>query len=120
MMEDPAPMSDQTAPASGADAAAHEEEVFEQKRVRLEKREKLNSVGGPGEGAYPVTVPVTTTIGRVREKWEHLTETPDSTSGETVGIAGRVVFQRNTGKLCFGSLQAGDGTRIQVMVSLAS
>ncbi|MGO1539366.1 MAG: lysine--tRNA ligase [Leucobacter sp.] len=113
-------MSDQTAPASGADAAAYEEEVFEQKRVRLEKREKLNSVGGLGEGAYPVAVPVTTTIASVREKWEHLTETPDSASGETVGIAGRVVFQRNTGKLCFGSIQSGDGTRIQVMVSLAS
>jgi lysyl-tRNA synthetase class 2 len=28
------------------------------------------------------------------------------------------MFQRNTGKLCFGTLQAGTGTRIQVMLSL--
>jgi len=30
------------------------------------------------------------------------------------------VFLRNTGKLCFASLQAGDGSRIQAMVSLAA
>lgn len=29
-----------------------------------------------------------------------------------------MVFQRNTGKLCFATLQAGDGERIQAMVSL--
>jgi lysyl-tRNA synthetase class 2 len=28
------------------------------------------------------------------------------------------MFQRNTGKLCFGTLQSGTGTRIQVMLSL--
>ncbi|MDF2667570.1 MAG: lysS, partial [Microbacterium sp.] len=38
----------------------------------------------------------------------------------TAGVAGRVVFSRNTGKLCFASLQAGDGSRIQAMVSLAA
>ncbi|MBK0417790.1 lysine--tRNA ligase [Leucobacter sp. CSA1] len=108
-------MSDHTAP----DTTAYEEEVFEQKQVRLDKRAKLNDLGGLGGGAYPVEVPVTATIPAVRERWEHLTETPDSASGETVGIAGRVVFQRNTGKLCFASLQSGDGTRIQVMISLA-
>jgi len=96
-----------------------EEDLFEQKRVRLEKRAKLNEGGDLGDGAYPVSVPVTTTIPAVRAQWGHLEETPDSHSGETVGVAGRVVFQRNTGKLCFASLQAGDGTRIQAMVSLA-
>jgi lysyl-tRNA synthetase class 2 len=98
-----------------------EDEVFEQKRVRLEKRDKLNALaaGDLGGGAYPVAVPVTTTMQAVRERWSHLEESPDSQSGETVGIAGRVVFQRNTGKLCFASLQAGDGTRVQAMVSFA-
>ena len=43
----------------------------------------------------------------------------DSRSGDVVGLAGRVVHARNTGKLCFAALQAGDGTRIQAMVSLA-
>ena len=42
-----------------------------------------------------------------------------TTTGVTVGVAGRVVHLRNTGKLCFASLQAGDGSRIQAMVSLA-
>ncbi|SJN10658.1 Lysyl-tRNA synthetase (class II) [Leucobacter sp. 7(1)] len=117
-------MSDQSAanaPATPDDAtsAISAEEVFEQKRVRLEKRDKLNAGAELGGGAYPVAVPVTTTIPAVRAQWGHLEETPDTASGATVGIAGRVVFQRNTGKLCFGSLQAGDGTRLQVMVSLA-
>ena len=38
----------------------------------------------------------------------------------TAAVAGRVVFSRNTGKLCFATLQAGDGSRIQAMVSLAA
>ena len=96
-----------------------EEDLFEQKRVRLEKRDRLNTGAELGGGAYPVTVPVTTTIPAVRATWGHLEAEPDSHSGETVGVAGRVVFQRNTGKLCFASLQAGDGTRIQAMLSLA-
>lgn len=109
-------MSDQHAPET---AALSEEEVFEQKRVRLEKRDRLNENAELGGGAYPVAVPVTATIPEIRGRWAHLEEAPDSRSGEIVGIAGRVVFQRNTGKLCFASLQAGDGTRIQAMVSLA-
>ena len=35
-------------------------------------------------------------------------------------VAGRVVFARNSGKLCFATLQEGDGTQLQVMLSLAS
>ncbi len=112
-------MSDQHAPEP---TPLSDEEVFEQKRVRLEKRDKLNALaeGDLGGGAYPVAVPVTSTIPEVRATWGHLEAEPDSQSGEIVGIAGRVVFQRNTGKLCFASLQAGDGTRIQAMISLAS
>ncbi len=90
------------------------EDIFEQKAVRLAKREKLIE---NGREAYPVAVPVTTTIPAVREKFAHLVA--DDTTGETVGIAARVVFARNTGKLCFATLQSGDGARIQAMVSLA-
>jgi lysyl-tRNA synthetase class 2 len=90
-----------------------EEEVVEQKAVRLAKRDRLNA----GPGAYPVAVPVTDTIPAVRERFGGLEA--DATTGVTVGIAGRVVFARNTGKLCFASLQSGDGSRIQAMVSLA-
>ncbi len=92
-----------------------DEEISEQKAVRLGKRERLIASGA---GAYPVSVPITTTIPAVRERFPDLE--PDSTTGETVGVAGRVVHLRNTGKLCFASLQSGDGSRIQAMVSLAS
>ena len=124
-------MSDQSAAGAPAQATPAEattaestpaisaEEIFEQKRVRLEKRDKLNEDAELAGGAYPVVVPVTTTIPAVRAEWGHLEEHPDTVSGVIVGLAGRVVFQRNTGKLCFASLQAGDGTRIQAMVSLA-
>jgi lysyl-tRNA synthetase class 2 len=96
-----------------------DDEISEQKAVRLAKRERLIAEAADrGAGAYPVSVPVTTTIPAVRAAWGHLEA--DQTSGEIVGLAGRVVHLRNTGKLCFAVLQSGDGTRIQVMVSLAS
>ena len=90
------------------------EEIAEQKAVRLAKRERLLAEGGE---AYPVTVPVTHTIPQVRAQWGDLEA--DATTGVTVGVAGRVVHQRNTGKLCFAALQSGDGSRIQAMLSLA-
>ncbi|MCU1577361.1 MAG: lysS [Leifsonia sp.] len=93
-------------------------EIGEQKAVRLGKRERLMvDATTPGGGAYPVSVPLTDTIPAVRTRFGHLEA--DETSGVTVGVAGRVVHLRNTGKLCFASLQAGDGSRIQAMVSLA-
>jgi lysyl-tRNA synthetase class 2 len=90
-----------------------EEEISQQQVVRLGKRDRLNELG---LGAYPVGVPLTDTIGGVRSRFQSLDI--DEKSGETAAIAGRVVFFRNTGKLCFATLQAGDGDRIQVMISL--
>ena len=43
----------------------------------------------------------------------------DTSTGDVVGVTGRVVFARNSGKLCFATLQEGDGTQLQAMVSLA-
>ncbi|MCW4458826.1 lysine--tRNA ligase [Microbacterium sp. MPKO10] len=95
------------------------EEISQQKQVRLEKRERLIAeADNPGAGAYPVSVPITHTIPEVRATWGDIEI--DSATGVTVGVAGRVVHLRNTGKLCFASLQSGDGTRVQAMVSLAS
>jgi len=91
-----------------------ETEVSEQKAVRLDKRQRLID---SGVGAYPVGVAITTTIPAVRAKYPDLEA--DATTGDIVGLAGRIVHLRNTGKLCFASLQSGDGQRIQVMVSLA-
>ncbi|KQO63770.1 lysine--tRNA ligase [Curtobacterium sp. Leaf261] len=91
-----------------------EREASEQKAVRLDKRAKLLA---HGIQAYPVGVGITTTIPAVRAEYERL-ETGEETQ-DVVGIAGRIVFSRNTGKLCFATLQSGDGSRIQAMVSLA-
>lgn len=88
------------------------DEIVEQKAVRLVKRERLNA----GAGAYPVAVPITTTIGAVRTEHDGLDV--DVSTGVQVGLAGRIVHSRNTGKLCFASLQSGDGQRIQAMLSL--
>jgi lysyl-tRNA synthetase class 2 len=108
-------MSDDTSAQPEPTDEPSAEDIFEQKAVRLGKREKLIA---SGREAYPVAVPVTTTIPALREKYGHLVA--DDTTGDVVGIAGRVVFQRNTGKLCFATLQSGDGSRIQAMVSLAA
>ncbi len=100
-------------------SASAEEDVFEQKAVRLAKREKLIATRtDAGGGAFPVGVPVTHGIPALREKYGDLEAGAET--GEIVGVAGRVVFSRNTGKLCFATLQAGDGSRIQAMVSLAN
>ncbi|MBD8042314.1 lysine--tRNA ligase [Arthrobacter sp. Sa2BUA2] len=84
-------------------------------RIRAEKRAKLLE---RGEEAYPVGVERTHSLREVREKYGHLQA--DEASGETVGVSGRVIFIRNTGKLCFATLQEGNGTRLQAMLSLAS
>ena len=102
-------MTEQTPPPEPT-----EEELSEQTLVRLGKRDRLISSGAE---AYPVGLPITTTIPAVRAEYQGL-ET-DAVTGVTVGLAGRVVHLRNTGKLCFASLQSGDGSRIQAMVSLA-
>ena len=110
---EPLPAATPDEVAADEAAASAEQEMSEQKAVRLAKRERLLATGE----AYPVGVPVTDSIGAVRERHSGL-EAGES-SGEVVGLAGRVVHSRNTGKLCFASLQAGDGSRVQAMVSLA-
>jgi lysyl-tRNA synthetase class 2 len=111
-------MNDVTDEPTSSSDETHED-VIEQKAVRLAKRERLISARKDASGgAYPVTVPITTTIPELREQYGAL-EAGEET-GVKVGVAGRVVFSRNTGKLCFASLQSGDGNRVQAMVSLAS
>ncbi|WP_413247740.1 lysine--tRNA ligase [Rhodococcus sp. Z13] len=83
-------------------------------RVRRDKRERLLAQGSE---PYPVIVPRTHTLAEIRAAYPDLE--PDTATGTIVGIAGRVMFSRNTGKLCFATLQEGDGTQLQVMLSLA-
>ncbi|WP_347977697.1 lysine--tRNA ligase [Microbacterium sp. ProA8] len=110
-------MTDTTSPAETAEPT--EEEIFEQKAVRLAKRERLIAERTDAAGgAYPVSLPITDTIPALRERFADLEAGAET--GITAAVAGRVVLSRNGGKLCFATLQAGDGSRIQAMVSLAA
>jgi lysyl-tRNA synthetase, class II len=85
----------------------------EQVRVRLEKRSRMLAAG---IDPYPVSYPRTTSAALLREKYGSLP--PDTPTGETVGIAGRVILSRIGGKLCFATLRDAAGD-LQVMISLA-
>ena len=92
-----------------------DEDLPEQMRIRREKRDRLAEIG---RDPYPVSLPVTDTLAAVRERHPDLPV--DTETGDIVGVTGRVIFIRNTGKLCFATLRAGDGTELQAMLSLAS
>ncbi|MBM9462228.1 lysine--tRNA ligase [Aeromicrobium sp. YIM 150415] len=85
-------------------------------RVRREKRQRLLD---EGIDPYPVTVERTHDIREIVETYNADELGADHQTGVTVSIAGRVIFLRNTGKLCFVRLREGDGTEIQAMLSLA-
>jgi lysyl-tRNA synthetase, class II len=89
-------------------------ELPEQIRVRRAKRAEMYA---QGHDPYPVAVERTHTLSEVRAAHPDLP--PDTDTGEVVGVTGRVIFLRNTGKLCFATLQEGDGTQLQAMLSLA-
>ena len=71
-----------------------------------------------GGDPYPVTVARTHTLREVVAAHDAEALGPDVHTGETVAVAGRVIFLRNTGKLCFVRLREGDGTELQAMLSL--
>ena len=96
--------------------SVHEDDLPEQMRVRREKRQRLIDAG---EQPYPVVVERTHTIREIREKYDGQDLAPDTHTGEQVAVTGRVIFLRNTGKLCFVRLREGDGSEIQAMLSLA-
>ena len=91
------------------------DDLPEQLRVRREKRDRMLA---EGVEPYPVGVPRTHTIAEVRAAHPDLE--PGQETEDVVGVAGRVVFLRNTGKLCFATLQDGEGNRLQAMLSLAN
>jgi len=91
-----------------------DQDLPEQVRIRAEKRARLLA---EGTDPYPVTLPITTSIAAVREKYAGLAAGEETE--DVVGLAGRVMYLRNTGKLCFATLQDGEGRRLQAMLSLA-
>lgn len=88
---------------------AHPEQV----QTRVAKRAMMIK---DGINPYPVNLDVTTTIDAVRAKYDGKLEAGAETD-DIVGVAGRVLFIRNAGGLCFVQLAAGDGTTIQAMLS---
>ena len=90
-----------------------DDDLPEQMRVRLDKRARLLE---KGIEPYPVGFPRTASIAEIRARYADLGV--DVATGERVGVTGRVIFIRNTGKLCFATLRAGDGTELQAMLSL--
>ena len=109
-------MTDQSPGSTGRPRPAGEaDDLPEQVRVR---REKLARLRAAGVDLYPVGVPRTTTLAAVRAAHPDLP--PEAATGERVGVTGRVIFMRNTGKLCFATLREGgaDGAQLQAMLSL--
>ncbi|UXA17619.1 lysine--tRNA ligase [Mycobacterium sp. SMC-4] len=89
------------------------EDIPEQFRIRQAKRERLLE---EGRDPYPVEVARTHTLAELRSAYPELAA--DTKTGLKVGVTGRVIFARNSGKLCFATLQEGDGTQLQAMISL--
>lgn len=104
-----------TSPDSRGPAAADasHDDIPEQYRIRRGKRDRLLA---EGRDPYPVAVARTHSLGELRRAYPDLVA--DTKTGEQVGVTGRVIFARNSGKLCFATLQEGDGTQLQAMISL--
>jgi len=90
-----------------------EDDLPEQLRIRREKR---SAILARGDEAYPVEVARTASLKEVRKKYADLAI--DVATGVIESLSGRVIFKRDTGKLCFATLREGDGTELQAMFSL--
>ena len=90
-----------------------DDDLPEQLRVRREKYDRL--MAEPDRAPFPVGVERTASLAEVRARFPELA--PGTETGETVGVTGRVIFVRNTGKLCFAMVREGDA-ELQVMLSL--
>ena len=91
---------------------AYDDELPEQMRVRRAKYDRL--IDDPDRAPFPVNVARTHSLSEIRAAYPDLqagTETDDE-----VGVTGRVIFVRNTGKLCFATLREGP-VELQIMLS---
>ena len=84
----------------------------EQEKIR---RTKLADMRARGIDPYATSFTRTATNKSVRDEFSELG--PDERTGKTVSIAGRVMLNRVSGKLCFATLRDWTGD-LQVMVSL--
>ena len=106
-------MTESPPPAPAPDGPGADD-LPEQMRVR---REKLARLRAEGVDPYPVGFPRTTSVADLREA--HAGLGIDVSTGERVGVTGRVVLKRDGGKLCFATVREA-GVDLQVMLSLDS
>jgi lysyl-tRNA synthetase class 2 len=79
------------------------------------RRAKLDRMRADGVNPYAFGYPRTATNAAVRDRFPDLA--PDTATGERVGVVGRLVLNRVSGKIIFGSLR--DGTDdLQVMLTV--
>jgi lysyl-tRNA synthetase, class II len=89
------------------------DDLPEQMRVRRAKRDELLE---RGDAPYAAGFARTHTLAELRAAYPELE--PDMSTGVNVSVAGRVIYLRNTGKLCFARLREGGGAELQAMLSL--
>ncbi|MGV0790419.1 lysine--tRNA ligase [Mycolicibacterium sp. XJ1819] len=99
-------------PPEDGDTPETSAEIPEQYRIRQAKRQRLLA---EGHEPYPVAVDRTHSLAEIRQAFPDLPAGAET--GQLVGVSGRVMFARNSGKLCFATLQEGDGTQLQAMIS---
>ena len=97
-------MTDSTPAAPGAATGEPADDTPEQLRIRRDKRQRLLD---SGEQAYPVEVPRTHGLAEIASDPRFAALEPGEETDVVVSVAGRVLFVRNTGKLCFVRLQDG-------------
>ena len=107
--QDPARVAGVSTPPPVADEDGESTDLPEQMRIRRQKYDRLHDT------LYPVKVARTHSLAEIRAAYPDLA--PDERTGDEVGVTGRLIFARNTGKLCFATLREG-GVELQVMVSL--
>ena len=89
-----------------------QDDLPEQLRIRREKYDRL--MADPDRAPFPVTVERTHSLAEIRRLYPDLDS--DTSTGDLVSVTGRVIFVRNTGKLCFATLREG-GVELQLMLS---
>ena len=81
--------------------------------VRRDKRARMLA---EGVAPYPVAFDRTDSLADIRNRYADLPT--DTASGDKVAVTGRVIFIRNSGKLCFATLARRRRHRMQAMMSL--
>jgi len=101
-----------TPPNEPPNGPADDDDLPEQLRVRREKYDRL--LADPQRAPFPVGVDRTASLAQIRARYPELA--PGTETGDSAGVTGRVIFVRNTGKLCFAMLREGEA-ELQVMLS---